>query len=99
MYVFYFVCYQSDTWALLRASEEPKIHFCLHPAFPARWRETHERPFAGWSGGSETRAPPPPPSAWMIRKTSEALDPRHPLSHRSSGGRGSGVVDASLAAC
>ncbi len=28
----------------------------------------------GWSGGSETRAPPL--SAWLIRRTSEALDPR-----------------------
>ncbi len=29
---------------------------------------------AGWSGGNETQAPPL--SAWLIRRTSEALDPK-----------------------
>ncbi len=59
---------RSDTRALKWARGEPKTHFPLHPALSGVARGTLE------AGGSETRAPPL--SAWLIRRTSEAPDPR-----------------------
>ncbi len=71
----YFVRYHSGRTPGRRSRpvrNRKQIFLCTQHS--ARWREAHERPFAGWSGGSETRAPPP--SAWLIRKTSLGADPR-----------------------
>ncbi len=74
-YVFYFVCYHSGrTRGHYSGPGRNRKHIFLCNQHYARWRETYERPFAGWSNGSETWAHPH--SAWLIRKSSEALDPR-----------------------
>ncbi len=75
MYVFYFVhCHSGRTPGRYSGPVRNQKHTFLCTQRYARWRELYQRPFAGWSSGSETRAPPP--SAWLIRKTSEVLDPR-----------------------
>ncbi len=60
MYVFYFVRNHSgQTPGRYSGPVRNRKHIFLCTQHYARWRETYERPFAGWSSGSETWAPPP----------------------------------------